>query len=343
MPDSKEKIKYRNISTNTEEQPKVEAASKHDWFKKPKRPLTPDPDWNTRQSIDFRPPHKWISRIAKATKPPSTFDELMNTPIDFSAYVMIHLKIDNLTQQILVGPAFNLLKGTCKSRVKLEFHFEECYKVVNDKLYWHNPEGHQYPFDLSKPLPLIEVQGRQVVPVYYFINNDLEYLKGGSLNKTYTTSTIKTKVAKYNNIEGIEDMVSMLWSPVKVAYDRYALWGISHWGLKRNKFYGFASHRVSKHDVYSRKRIILITHVQVMKWYDYGYLEEIEVRREDDTLHKFKEGDFPNLNLHDIEDMMLLLVQKKISNLTRDAIFDLNVGLRMFTRRVIIQKRVEDL
>ncbi|GJW22977.1 hypothetical protein Tco_0033599 [Tanacetum coccineum] len=27
-----------------------------------------------------------------------------------------------------------------------------------------------------------------------------------------------------------------------------------------------------------------------MKWYDYGYLEEIEVRREDQQLYKFKEG-----------------------------------------------------
>ncbi|GJT12760.1 hypothetical protein Tco_1060788 [Tanacetum coccineum] len=80
-----------------------------------------------------------------------------------------------------------------------------------------------------------------------------------------------------------------------------------------------------------------------MKWYDYGYLEEIEVRREDQTLHKFKECDFPSLNLRDIEDMLLLLVQKKNSNLERYVIFDLNVALRMFTRRVVIQKRVEDL
>ncbi|GJR85564.1 hypothetical protein Tco_0209575, partial [Tanacetum coccineum] len=203
--------------------------------------------------------------------------------------------------------------------------------------------GHQFLFDLSKPLPLIEVQGRQVVPADYFINNDLEYLKGGSLSRKYTASTTKTKAAKYDNNEGIEDMVLTLWSPVKVAYDKYPLWGISHWGPKRKKFYGFASHKVSKHHVYSRERIISITHVQVMKWYDYGYLEEIEVRREDDTLHKFKEVDFPNLNLHDIDDMLLVLVQKKILNLTRDAIFNLNVALRMFTRRVVIQKRVEDL
>ncbi|GJR74241.1 hypothetical protein Tco_0086606 [Tanacetum coccineum] len=91
------------------------------------------------------------------------------------------------------------------------------------------------------------------------------------------------------------------------------------------------------------KRIIAITHAKVMKWYDYGYLEGIEVLREDETLHQFKEGDFLNLNLRDIEDMLLFLVQKKISNLVRDVILDLNVALRMFTRRAIIQKRVEDL
>ncbi|GJT12761.1 hypothetical protein Tco_1060787 [Tanacetum coccineum] len=81
----------------TVNKPNVEAALKHDWFKKPKRPLTPDPDWNARKTIDFRPPQNWISRIAQAEKPPLTFNELMNTTIDFSAYVMHNLKIDNLT------------------------------------------------------------------------------------------------------------------------------------------------------------------------------------------------------------------------------------------------------
>ncbi|GJY71886.1 hypothetical protein Tco_0475589 [Tanacetum coccineum] len=220
----------------------------------------------------------------------------------------------------LVGPTFNLLKGTCKSRVELEYHFKECYKAVTDHLDWTNPEGHQYPFDLSKLLPLIKVQGRQVVPADYFINNDLEYLKGGSLSRKYTTSTTKTKATKYDTVEGIEDM-----------------------GPKRQRYYGFARHIKSTHDVYSRKRIIAVTHGNVMKKYNYGSLEEIEVRRDDNTLHKFKEGDFLNLNLRDIEDMLLLLVQKKISNLERDVIFDLNVALQIFTRSIVILKRVEDL
>ncbi|GJX49614.1 hypothetical protein Tco_0276459 [Tanacetum coccineum] len=99
----------------------------------------------------------------------------------------------------------------------------------------------------------------------------------------------------------------------------------------------------SKHDEVSTKRIITVTYVKVKKWYEYGYLEEIEVRREDQQLYKFKEGDFLRLNLRDIENMLLLLVQKKLSNLERDVLFNFNVALQMFTRRVVILKRVEDL
>ncbi|GKE05163.1 hypothetical protein Tco_1397181 [Tanacetum coccineum] len=46
---------------NNDEQPDNKAASKVDWFKKPERPPTPDPDWNKRQHVDFKPPQTWIS------------------------------------------------------------------------------------------------------------------------------------------------------------------------------------------------------------------------------------------------------------------------------------------
>ncbi|GJY65329.1 hypothetical protein Tco_0467567 [Tanacetum coccineum] len=41
--------------------------------------------------------------------------------------------------------------------------------------------------------------------------------------------------------------------------------------------------------------------------------------------------------------MLLLLVQQKLTNLTIDERYDLNVALRMYTRRIVIQRRVEDL
>ncbi|GKC98407.1 hypothetical protein Tco_1168682, partial [Tanacetum coccineum] len=74
---------------------------------------------------------------------------------------------------------------------------------------WENPEGSDYPFDLSKPLPLIACGKRQRVPFEFFINNDLKYLQGGILTMTYTTSTTKTKAVKYD-LPGIEDMVPTL-------------------------------------------------------------------------------------------------------------------------------------
>ncbi|GKC92682.1 hypothetical protein Tco_1158124 [Tanacetum coccineum] len=55
-----------------------------------------------------------------------------------------------------------------------------------------------------------------------------------------------------------------------------------------------------------------------MKKYDYGHLEEIEVRQDDQKLYTFKEDDFKRLRLQDIEDMLLLLVQQKLTNLTID-------------------------
>ncbi|GKE34562.1 hypothetical protein Tco_1453884, partial [Tanacetum coccineum] len=80
-----------------------------------------------------------------------------------------------------------------------------------------------------------------------------------------------------------------------------------------------------------------------MKKYDYGHLEEIEVHRDDQKLYTFKEGDFKRLRLQYIEDMLLLFVQQKLTNLTIDEWYDLNVALRMFTRRIVIQRWMEDL
>ncbi|GKB35478.1 hypothetical protein Tco_0880420 [Tanacetum coccineum] len=64
-----------------------------------------------------------------------------------------------------------------------------------------------------------------------------------------------------------------------------------------------------------------------MKMYDYSHLEEIEVRRDDQKLYMFKEGDFKRLRLQDIEDMSLLLIQQKLTNLTINKRYDLNVAL----------------
>ncbi|GJX07916.1 hypothetical protein Tco_0195848 [Tanacetum coccineum] len=102
-----------------------------------------------------------------------------------------------------------------------------------------------------------------------------------------------------------------MWSEVPVNYDKHAPWGISHWGRKRQQFYGFASNRESAHDVYYKCRIIDVTKLQIVEWHGYKHLDWITVRK------------LINLN---IEDRLAF-----------------GVSLRMFTRSIVIQRRVEDL
>nr|GEY21318.1 hypothetical protein [Tanacetum cinerariifolium] len=201
--------------------------------------------------------------------------------------------------------AFKLLKGISSNYVEFEYDFKECYKALSEKLYWDNPEGGDYPFDLTKPLRLVMNGNRQMVPVDYFFNNDLKYLQGEILTMAYTTSLTKTKDAQYD-LPNIKDMVPNIWSPVKVVYDKYALWGISHW---RDQ----------------------LTRVEVMRKHGYEYLKEIVVQRTDNDLYKCKKRDFLRLCMNDIEDMLLPVVQNRLTNLLGDDVFDFSIALRMFS------------
>ncbi|GKB39657.1 hypothetical protein Tco_0884599 [Tanacetum coccineum] len=152
---------------NTDEPPVVNVDPK-DWFKKPERPPTPDPEWNESKTVDNKPTQKWLSDLAKAEKSSKIFDDLMITPINFIAFVMNRLQISDLPQDILVGPAYKILKGTCRSYVELKYNMEECYKALTDQLDWNN-------------------------------------LEGGSTSRAYTTSLTKKKAAQYD-LQGIKDM-----------------------------------------------------------------------------------------------------------------------------------------
>ncbi|GKC98751.1 hypothetical protein Tco_1169026, partial [Tanacetum coccineum] len=214
---------------NTDAQPNVEAITKDECSKKPARPPTPNLKWIQGKSVDNEPTQTWLNDLANAEKPLLSLNELMSTPIDFSAFAMNHLKISNLIKADLVGSVYNLLKGTCKSYVELEYNMEEC---------------------------------RLNVPANFFFNNDLEYLRGGSTDIKYMASTTKTKAAKYD------------------------MEGISHWGPKCQRFYGYVINRKSRHDVYSTMRILSVTSVIVDEWYGYGHLKDSKLRTRDVNLSR---------------------------------------------------------
>nr|GFB80126.1 hypothetical protein [Tanacetum cinerariifolium] len=218
-----------------------------------KKPPTPDRDWNKTLSATHGSIQPWISKLAKQSDSCSSFIELMDTLVDFSAFLMNRLKVDTLTPELLAGPTYELMKGSYKSLVELEFFLEEVYKATTDQLDWVNPKGQQYPHNLLKPLPLIpNSRGRCVIPFDHFINNDLEYLRGGAATSI------------------------QLLSPRQRS--------------KRQQFYGFAVNRESARDVYSKRRIIIVTELKIVEWHNYKHLDWITMRRDDDKLYKFKEG-----------------------------------------------------
>nr|GEZ05344.1 hypothetical protein [Tanacetum cinerariifolium] len=275
------------FETGMDDQPIVQTSQHPEWFSQPSRPPTPDRDWNKSVPAAQGEAPSWISALAKQTDARSSFNELLDTPIDFSNFIMNRLGVDTLTLELLA-----------------------------DQLDWVNPEGQQYPHNLLQPLPLIlDNRGRSVIPFEHFINNHLEYLRGGASSRKYTTSVTKTKAADYGHIKWIEDL----------------------------HFYGFTVNRESALDVYSKRRIIAVTELKIVEWHNYKHLDWISVRRDDDKIYKFKEGDLKRLCIQVIEVMLLLLVQGKLSNLTVEEHFAFNVSLRMFTRSIVIQRRVEDL
>ncbi|GKD40787.1 hypothetical protein Tco_1260994, partial [Tanacetum coccineum] len=261
-------------------------APMQDWFKQPPGPPTLDPEWNKRQVVIDQPEQPWLNQMVSAAKDPLTFDDLMATLIDFSKYVLNRLQIDHLTQEILVGLAYNLLKGRCSSSIELEYNVEECFKALTDRLDWNNPEGDHFPFDLTKPLPLKGRPGHLTVVAEYFFNNDLEFLKSSDLEKKYTSLSRRQKQL-----------------------------GIKHWGERRKLWYRSQVKKKSKHNVYFTLKILGVKSVSVKKLHRYGHLEEIVVKRANRQLYKFKEGNFVDLHLNDIEDMLLLIVQHKLFHL----------------------------
>ncbi|GKC20093.1 hypothetical protein Tco_1022243 [Tanacetum coccineum] len=262
-----------------------------DWFQKPTKPPTPDRDWNNTFPAVHGLIQPWISTLSRNEDPRESFNKLMDTPLDFSAFMLNRLKVDTLTPELLAGLTFELMKGLCKSLVELEYFLRE-------------------------PLPLIpNSRGRRAIPFDHFINNDLAYLSGGVLSRTYATSVTKTKVADYGQIKCIEDLVpNTIWI-----------------------------NRESARDVYSRNKIIGIKKLMIIEWHNYKHLEWITVRRDDDKMYTFKECDYNRPRLQEIKDMLLLLVQGKLTNLNIEERLALGVSLRMFTRSIVIRRRVKDL
>nr|GFA19467.1 hypothetical protein [Tanacetum cinerariifolium] len=136
-----EEPSHPKFDTSADDQPIVQSSLHPEWFSQPQKPPTPDHDWN-----------KTLPVIHGSIQP-----------------------VDTLTPELLVGPTYDLMKGSCKSLIELEYHLEEVYKATIDQLDWVNPEGQQYPHNLLQPQPLIP-DNRELKIMEWHIYKHLDWI-----------------------------------------------------------------------------------------------------------------------------------------------------------------------
>nr|GEY09866.1 hypothetical protein [Tanacetum cinerariifolium] len=209
-----EEPSHLEFDTGAYDQPIVQSSQHPEWFSPQQKPPTPNRDCNKTLPAVHGSIQPWISELAKQADSRSSFNELMDTPLDFSNFLINRLRVDTLTPKLLAGPTYKLMNRSYKSLVELEYHLEEVYKAIIDQLDWVNPEGQQYPHNLLQPLPLIlNNRGRRVIPFEHFINNDLEYLRGGASSRLcglQNQLAMKSMPSEESPIEGVNRRVEDL-------------------------------------------------------------------------------------------------------------------------------------
>nr|GFB44180.1 hypothetical protein [Tanacetum cinerariifolium] len=113
------------FETGADDQTIIQTSQHPEWFSQPKRPPSPDRDWNKTLPAAQGDAQSWISVLARQTDARSSFNELLDTPIDFSNFIMNRLNVDTLTPTLLAGPTYELMRGSCTSLTELEYHLEE--------------------------------------------------------------------------------------------------------------------------------------------------------------------------------------------------------------------------
>ncbi|GJT02076.1 hypothetical protein Tco_0823245 [Tanacetum coccineum] len=134
-----------------------------------------------------------------------------------------------------------------------------------------NPDGQQQSELVC--IIWIRLQHAESKPRYCNPNTDPDRMPLTKAKGKYSTSVTKTMAADYGHIKWIEDLVpNSMWSQMIVKYDKFALWGISHWGKKRRLFL-WQLRPQGTALTSTNNRIIAVTKVEIVEWQNYKHLD----------------------------------------------------------------------
>ncbi|GJX81827.1 hypothetical protein Tco_0331308 [Tanacetum coccineum] len=177
--------------------------------------------------------------------------------------------------------------------------------------FMRKTEDQELVADYSKLAPLVGPRFNQRVPIEHFFNDDLEYLMHRNKERMYALSLTKCPTAEYT-ISWIKEDINRFFRSSVADYDDDAELGIHHWLDMRKGLYKTRRASLTKYGVHSNYMIITVKHVEVERQFDYGFLSSIKA-------------------------------QGKLHHLEGQAEYDLANSLRIYIRKEVIKKRVDDV
>nr|GFA00743.1 hypothetical protein [Tanacetum cinerariifolium] len=139
LKDKKKEVSMHQLALHLKKQRRVQADLPQglnlDKCLPPRRPPSSDRAWNTTLPAAQGDAQSWISDLARQTDARSSFNELLDTPIEFSNFIMHRLNVDTLTPDLLAGLTYELMRGSCTSLTELEYHLEEehCHQEASER------------------------------------------------------------------------------------------------------------------------------------------------------------------------------------------------------------------
>nr|GEW66174.1 hypothetical protein [Tanacetum cinerariifolium] len=92
---------HPEFGTCVEDQPIIQSSQHPEWFSQQQKPPTPNHDWNKTVSATHRSIQSWISELAKRSDSRSSFNELVDTPMDFSNFLTNWLKTKDKKNRLM--------------------------------------------------------------------------------------------------------------------------------------------------------------------------------------------------------------------------------------------------
>ncbi|GKA83011.1 hypothetical protein Tco_0789759 [Tanacetum coccineum] len=259
-------------------------------------------------------------------------DEIPSEQVSQDIMEEVSLTIDEAK---LKKMADEMLRQRCTSGDEHQYHIDQMKNFLKSDIVWESRKEILVSPHPRKTTPLVQsCQRDPEAPTLSLINQDLLYLKKGSLGPEKIVLSLHKFPAIIFNDDDIEERTSRWVNKCVKKFNPYARYGVEHWKNPHAKIFYIRKQKEPgkpKEEVYSNSKIIQVIKTYWELGHEHKFITEIVARRANECIVSITEPDYKNLNKNDIEDMYLLIMNGKVPDYAETGLL---WSLSVFIRRV---------